>query len=324
MNDEPNDTTETNDEQAMLSFDDGSMGRLIRQQWHEGRWFFSVIDVIAVLTDSDAPRRYWSDLKRKLHDDEGFSQLYEKIVQLKMRSPLDGKKYATDAADAETMLRIVQSVPSPKAEPIKQWLAREGARRLEEVAAGLPENQKRPLLRSEMAHRNRILANTATTAGVITRCDFAIFQDFGYRGLYGGETARDIAARKQLANGEHILDWMESEELADNIFRAAQTEAKIRREEIDNKADANTAHYVVGKKVRETIAELGGTMPEDLPTPEPSIQQIERAEQRRIEAERRPALFPPSAVPRSFHPAPTNKRPSRFQRGVARVCCVMG
>ncbi|HEY7341648.1 MAG TPA: hypothetical protein VH591_12255 [Ktedonobacterales bacterium] len=88
---------------------------------------------------------------------------------------------------------------------------------------------------------------------------------------------------------------MESEELADNIFRAAQTEAKIRREEIDNKHDANTAHYVVGKKVRETIAELGGTMPEDLPTPEQSIQQIARAEQERIEAERQPALFPPSA-----------------------------
>src|SRR6185312_4616970 len=82
MSDDPNDTNEINDEQAMLPFDDGSMGRLIRRQWHEGRWYFSVIDVIAVLTDSDAPRRYWSDLKRKLHDDEGFSELYEKIVQL--------------------------------------------------------------------------------------------------------------------------------------------------------------------------------------------------------------------------------------------------
>ncbi|HKW22995.1 MAG TPA: BRO family protein [Ktedonobacterales bacterium] len=294
MSDDPNDikqTSDANDEQAMLPFDDGSMGRLIRRQWHEGKWYFSVVDVIAALTDSDAPRRYWSDLKRKLYDDEGFSQLYEIIVQLKMRSPLDGKKYSTDAADAETMLRIVQSVPSPKAEPIKQWLAREGARRLEEIAAGLPENQKRPLLRSEMATRNRILANTATTAGVVTKRDFAIFQDFGYRGLYGGETAHDIAARKGVAKGEHILDWMESEELANNIFRAAQTEAKIRREEIDNKADANAAHYVVGKKVRETIADLGGTMPEDLPTPEQSIQQLERAEQERIQLERQPQLL---------------------------------
>jgi len=295
MSDDPNDTNEINDEQAMLPFDDGSMGRLIRRQWHEGRWYFSVIDVIAVLTDSDAPRRYWSDLKRKLRADEGFSELYEKIVQLKMRSSLDGKKYSTDAADAETMLRIVQSVPSPKAEPIKQWLAREGARRLEEIAAGLPESQRRLLLRGEIAEKNRSLADTVSTAGVVTRSDFAIFQDFGYRGLYNGEKARDIAARKGLARGQHILDHMESEELAANWFRITQAEAKIRREEIDNKHDANAAHYVVGKKVRETIADLGGTMPEDLPTPEQSIEQVERAEQQRIEAERRPALFPPSA-----------------------------
>jgi len=265
------------------------MGRLIRRQWHEGQWYFSVVDVIAALTDSDAPRQYWGMLKKRLQD-EGASEPLTKCLQLKMRA-LDGKMRPTDAADAETMLRIVQSVPSLKAEPIKQWLAREGARRLEEIVAGLPENQKRPLLRSEMANRSRILANTATTAGVVTKRDFAIFQDFGYRGLYGGETARDIAARKGVAKGEHILDWMESEELANNIFRAAQTEAKIRREEIDNKADANAAHYVVGKKVRETIADLGGTMPEDLPTPEQSIQQLERAEQERIQLERQPQLL---------------------------------
>lgn len=227
------------DDQAILPFDDGSAGRLIRRVWHEGRWYFSVVDVIAVLTDSDIPRRYWSDLKRKLHDDEGFSQLYEKIVQLKLRSPLDGKKYATDAADTETMLRIVQSVPSPKAEPIKQWLAHEGARRLDEVAAQLPEGQQRLLLRGEMADRNRALADAAAGAGVITSRDFAVFQDFGYMGLYGGEKARDIAARKGLAKGEKVLDWMNPEELASNIFRAAQTTAKLEREGTDNKADAN-------------------------------------------------------------------------------------
>jgi DNA-damage-inducible protein D len=297
MSDDPNDinqtsdTSDANDEQAMLPFDDGSMGRLIRRQWHEGQWYFSVVDVIAVLTDSETPRRYWSDLKRKLYDDEGFSQLYDYFVQLKMRSPLDGKKYSTDAAGAETMLRIVQSVPSPKAEPIKQWLAREGAKRLEEIAAGLTEHQRRLLLRGEIAEKNRSLADTVSAAGVVTRSDFAIFQDFGYRGLYNGEKARDIAARKGLAKGQHILDHMESEELAANWFRITQTEAKIRREEIDNKHDANSAHYVVGKKVRETIADLGGTMPEDLPTPEQSIQQIERAEQERIQAERQPQLL---------------------------------
>lgn len=292
MSDDPNDinqTSDANDEQAMLPFDDGSMGRLIRRQWHEGQWYFSVVDVIAVLTDSDAPRQYWGMLKKRLQD-EGASEPLTKCLQLKMRA-LDGKMRPTDAAGAETMLRIVQSVPSPKAEPIKQWLAREGAKRLEEIAAGLTEHQRRLLLRGEIAEKNRSLADTVSAAGVVTRSDFAIFQDFGYRGLYNGEKVRDIAARKGLAKGQHILDHMESEELAANWFRITQTEAKIRREEIDNKADANAAHYVVGKKVRETIADLGGTMPEDLPTPEQSIQQIERAEQERIQAERQPQLL---------------------------------
>lgn len=300
MSDNPNDINQTSDasdiddDQAMLPFDDGSMGRLIRQQWHEGRWFFSVIDVITVLTDSDAPSTYWGMMKQRLAKEEGFTEVFTKCERLKMRA-IDGKMRPTDAADAETMLRIVQSVPSPKAEPIKQWLAQEGARRLEEIAAKLPESQRRLLLRGEIAEKNRDLADTVSAAGVVSRSDFAIFHDFGYRGLYNGEKARDIAARKGLAKGQHILDHMESEELAANWFRITQTEAKIRREEIDNKADANAAHYVVGKKVRETIADLGGTMPEDLPTPAQSIQQIERAEQQRIEAERRPALFPPSA-----------------------------
>lgn len=296
MSDDPNDinqtsdTSDANDEQAMLPFDDGSMGRLIRRQWHEGQWYFSVVDVIAVLTDSDAPSTYWGMMKQRLAKEEGFTEVFTKCERLKMRA-IDGKMRPTDAAGAETMLRIVQSVPSPKAEPIKQWLAREGAKRLEEIAAGLTEHQRRLLLRGEIAEKNRSLADTVSAAGVVTRSDFAIFQDFGYRGLYNGEKARDIAARKGLAKGQHILDHMESEELAANWFRITQTEAKIRREEIDNKHDANSAHYVVGKKVRETIADLGGTMPEDLPTPEQSIQQIEHAEQERIQAERQPQLL---------------------------------
>ena len=95
-------------------------------------WYFSVIDVIAILTGSERPRKYWSDLKKKLTEEAGNSQLSEKIGQLKLPSA-DGKKYLTDVADAETMLRIVQSVPSPKAEPIKQWLARVGYERIKET-----------------------------------------------------------------------------------------------------------------------------------------------------------------------------------------------
>ena len=107
----------------------------IRSLWDEKieKWYFSVTDIIEILTESKNPRRYWSDLKTKLKEDEGFEQLYEKIVQLKLLSA-DGKKYATDCADVETMLRIVQSVPSKKAEPIKQWLAKVGYERMQEMA----------------------------------------------------------------------------------------------------------------------------------------------------------------------------------------------
>jgi hypothetical protein len=105
----------------------------IRSEWSEleQKWYFAIIDVVEILTDSHNPRRYWSDLKRKLNS-EGFSQLYEIIVQLKIISS-DGKKYMTDCADAKGLLRIIQSIPSPKAEPFKQWLAQVGSDRLDEI-----------------------------------------------------------------------------------------------------------------------------------------------------------------------------------------------
>jgi DNA-damage-inducible protein D len=104
----------------------------IRRVLHNGEWYFSIIDVVEVLTDSANARRYWSDLKIQLTDTEGFSQLYGKIVQLKLESS-DGKKYVTDTANTETLLRIIQSVPSPKAEPFKQWLAKVGFERIQEI-----------------------------------------------------------------------------------------------------------------------------------------------------------------------------------------------
>lgn len=106
----------------------------IRTAWNESEeeWYFSIVDVISVLTDSNEPRRYWSDLKRKLKA-EGANQLYENIVQLKMSSPKDGKNYKTDVANTEQLLRIIQSIPSPKAEPFKMWLAEVGRERIDET-----------------------------------------------------------------------------------------------------------------------------------------------------------------------------------------------
>lgn len=107
-------------------------GKNIRRVERNGEWYFSIIDIIEALTDTNNARRYWSDLKRKLSEDEGFSQVYDKIVQLKMKAP-DGKLRETDTADTETIFRIIQSIPSPKAEPFKRWLARVGYERLQEI-----------------------------------------------------------------------------------------------------------------------------------------------------------------------------------------------
>lgn len=104
----------------------------IRRVFHHEEWYFSVIDIVEVLTNSSNPRRYWSDLKKQLTENEGFSQLYEKIVQLKLESS-DGKKYETDTANTETLFRIIQSIPSPKAEPFKRWLAQVGYERIQEI-----------------------------------------------------------------------------------------------------------------------------------------------------------------------------------------------
>jgi DNA-damage-inducible protein D len=159
--------------------------------------------------------------------------------------------------------------------------------------AGLSEAQRRLYIRGQVADHNKRLAEAAQDAGVVTTRDFAIFQDHGYMGLYSGERARDIHARKSLKKGQQILDWMDSEELAANLFRATQTEAKLRREETAGKEVANQTHYAVGREVRETIKRLGGTMPEDLPTPGESTQQLRKREEQAIEARRQPSLFAP-------------------------------
>ena len=140
----------------------------------------------------------------------------------------------------------------------------------------LSEDQKRLAISHEMTEHNKSLADAAKMAGVETPQEYAIFQNYGYMGLYGGLKAADIKARKGLKKNQNILDHMGSTELAANLFRATQTDEKLRRENIHGKAAANRTHLEVGKKVRQTIKDLGGTMPEDLPTPEKSIKQLER------------------------------------------------
>lgn len=144
----------------------------------------------------------------------------------------------------------------------------------------LNEDQKRIAIRKEMKRHNLALADAAHNAGVIEPIDYAIFQNYGYKGLYGGLTAQDIKNRKGLKKSQDILDHMGSTELAANLFRATQTEEKLRRDNVQGKEKANQTHYEVGRKVRQTIRDIGGTMPENLPTPEKSIKQLERESQK--------------------------------------------
>ena len=147
---------------------------------------------------------------------------------------------------------------------------------LAEKFEDLSEDKKRLEIRGELAVHKKSLAETARMAGIEKPKDYAIFQNRGYQGLYGGLGVKEIHERKGLKKSQKILDHMGSTELAANLFRATQTNEKLKREHIVGKNEANQIHFEVGKKVRETIKDIGGTMPEDLPTPDKSILQIKK------------------------------------------------
>lgn len=195
----------------------------IRHEWHEERWFFSIIDVIGVLTGSEMPRRYWTDMKRRIKD-EGFVEVYAKCVQLKMRAP-DGKMRETDAADMETLLRIIQSIPSPRAEPLKQWLAQVGTERLAEI--------EDPSLAVERARRTYSQQGYSTDwiekrlQGIVIRQEltqewsgrgakegkeFALLTDTLHRGTFEIDTD-DHKAIKRLKPRQNLRDSMTTLEL---------------------------------------------------------------------------------------------------------------
>lgn len=157
--------------------------------------------------------------------------------------------------------------------------------RRQELTDEAAEEDRRLLLREEMKLHNVKLAGAAKDAGVIEPVDYAIFQNHGYMGLYGGLASQDIHRRKGLKKSQQILDHMGSTELAANLFRATQTEEKLRRENIKGKARANQTHRDVGAKVRQTIKELGGTMPENLPAAE-SIKKLQAQKQKKLKKEK--------------------------------------
>lgn len=146
----------------------------------------------------------------------------------------------------------------------------------------LSEESRRLVVRGDIKQWNQMLAETAHKAGVITNEEFAIFQNAGYMGLYGGLDVDGIHKRKGLTIGQKILDYMGSTELIANLFRISQTEEKLRKDEVEDAKTATSVHYSVGREVRSAIEKIGGTMPEDLPTPEKSIQQIEKEQMDRL------------------------------------------
>lgn len=155
----------------------------------------------------------------------------------------------------------------------------------------LDEDNKRLVIRGEVKSWNSMLADAAHRAGITEQAEYAEFQNAGYMGLYGGLRVSDIHARKKLSKDQKILDHMGSEELGANLFRITQTEAKMRRDEPQGLDAASAIHYTVGKEVRETIEKIGGTMPEDLPTPEKSISQIEREQLKQLKKDRKKLML---------------------------------
>ncbi len=244
----------------------------IRSVWNEEeqKWYFAIIDVVEILTESNNPRRYWSDLKRKLSA-EGFSQLYEIIVQLKMISS-DGKKYTTDCSDAKGLLRIIQSIPSPKAEPFKQWLAQVGSDRLDEIEnpelatqrtrelyklKGYPDEWIEKRMRS-IAIREE-LTEEWKNRGVKQQVEYAILTSEISKATFG-LTPSEYKKVKGLKS-QNLRDHMTDLELIFSMLGEASTtkvtRAKNAKGFIENKAAAQIGGKIAGNALKELEKESG-------------------------------------------------------------------
>jgi prophage antirepressor len=248
-------------------------GNKIRSSWDEEKeeWYFSIIDIIGILTDSKNPRRYWSDLKRKMKDEEGAVQLYENIVQLKLKSP-DGKMRETDASDMQGIFRIVQSVPSPKAEPFKMWLAEVGKERIDEtidpeltidraLATYLKKGYTREWInqRLQAIQVRKELTDSWQDHGVKEGMEYAILTNEISK-AWSGMTTRQYKDLKGLKK-ENLRDNMSTTELILNML--AETATKDIAESTnpqgleENKKVAKRGGSIAGNARKEIEAETG-------------------------------------------------------------------
>lgn len=238
-------------------------GNHIRSVWDNEKeeWFFSIIDIIGALTESKNPRRYWSDLKRKMNDEEGAVQLYENIVQLKLESS-DGKKYNTDVADTQGIFRIIQSVPSPKAEPFKMWLAEVGKERIDEIVdpeltidRALETYLKKGYTREWINQRlqaiqvRKELTDTWQDHGVKEGREYAILTNEITK-AWSGMTTRQYKDHKGLKK-QNLRDNMTTTELILNML--AETATK----------DIANATHPQGLEENKRVAKEGGSIAGD-------------------------------------------------------------
>ncbi|MDZ4314253.1 MAG: Bro-N domain-containing protein [Azonexus sp.] len=247
----------------------------IRRTWHKNEWWFSVVDVVSVLSESQIPRRYWSDLKRKLANESGSFQLYEQIVQLKLTAP-DGKQRDTDCANTESLLRIVQSIPSPKAEPFKRWLAQVGYERIKEIenpelasararslyeAKGYPKTWIEKRLRS-IAIRGE-LTDEWKQRGVEEGREYAILTAEIARATFGltpgaHKNLKGLSDRK---TGDNLRDHMTDLELIFSMLGEASTTEIARRRDAqgfpENRESARAGGTIAGDARKALEAKSG-------------------------------------------------------------------
>ncbi|MCL5028981.1 MAG: Bro-N domain-containing protein [Bacteroidetes bacterium] len=246
----------------------------IRSVWNEEeqKWYFSVIDIIEVLTESNRPRKYWSDLKKKLHN-EGYDQLSEKIGQLKLEAD-DGKKYMTDVADTETLMRLIQSIPSPKAEPFKRWLAQVGYERLEEIEnPEIASQRMREIYKAkgysdewiEKRMRGIAVRDELTEEwkkrGVKEKVEFAILTSEISKATFGLTPTEYKVVKNLPGKGENLRDHMNDLELIFTMLGEASTTEIARKKDArgfeQNKGAAQKGGKIAGD-AREALEKQTG------------------------------------------------------------------
>ena len=260
----------------------------IRQVGDDGEEFWSARDLAKVLSYATNYRDFVPVIeKAQTACETSGNAVSDHFAETRNMIPIG--KGGHRAVDGFHLSRYACYLVVQNADPAKEivalgqtyFAARTWRAEVADALAGLNEGPAPPLHPGAAHHPQPRAGGRGERRGRGDPRDFAIFQDHGYKGLYNGETARDIAARKGLRPGQPVLDHMGSTELAANLFRATQAEDKLRREGIQGKSAANRTHFEVGKKVRQTIAELGGAMPEDLPTPAESIAQVQKRQRER-------------------------------------------